>query len=266
HFVNYWFQQNVLIINSLKSTSGTFTLAIIPTHSIMHSISFNILTEQKVSNLALQLTVVNFFHLNIIFQTGILHHEHFGNLMLIKSKSVLVLSNRRHNNLIMPLRTTFSSIVLSIVKFLCLIFNICFTFSKDAECLRLSLLVLALIGIWLRIILDVIGALRGTGNLEEKQRNILIIFELSSKLLRYSSRRTLAKALMLNEFANSKLNALHHIVLFRVLSYIYVLLLLLMLYNLFSIFTKDKCVQFIIYYNGRFCWMCIYSSRSNSSV
>lgn len=31
--------------SSLKSTSGTFTLAIIPTHSIMHSISFNIVTK-----------------------------------------------------------------------------------------------------------------------------------------------------------------------------------------------------------------------------
>lgn len=31
--------------NSLKSTSGTFTFAIIPTHSIMHSISFIIVTK-----------------------------------------------------------------------------------------------------------------------------------------------------------------------------------------------------------------------------
>lgn len=45
-------------------------------------------------------------------------------------------------------------------------FKVCFTPSKDAECLRLSLLVLALIGIWLRTIFDVKGALRGTGNFE----------------------------------------------------------------------------------------------------
>lgn len=31
--------------SSLKSTSGMFTLAIIPTHSIMHSISFTIVTK-----------------------------------------------------------------------------------------------------------------------------------------------------------------------------------------------------------------------------
>lgn len=42
----------------------------------------------------------------------------------------------------------------------------CFTLSNDAECLRLSLLVLALTGIWLRTIFDCIGALLGTGNFE----------------------------------------------------------------------------------------------------
>lgn len=45
-------------------------------------------------------------------------------------------------------------------------FAVCFILSNDAECLRLSLLVLALIGIWLRTIFDVIGALLGTGNFE----------------------------------------------------------------------------------------------------
>lgn len=44
--------------------------------------------------------------------------------------------------------------------------TVCFIFSNDAECLRLSLVVLALTGIWLRTIFDVIGALLGTGNFE----------------------------------------------------------------------------------------------------
>lgn len=48
----------------------------------------------------------------------------------------------------------------------CIPFIFCFEFSKDAECLRLSLLVLALTGIWLRTILDVIGALLGMGNFD----------------------------------------------------------------------------------------------------
>lgn len=45
-------------------------------------------------------------------------------------------------------------------------FIFCFEFSNDAECLRLSLLVLALTGIWLRTILDAIGALLGIGNFD----------------------------------------------------------------------------------------------------
>lgn len=43
-----WTIQDIKLLDSkssLKSTSGTFTLAIIPTHSIMHSISFKIVTK-----------------------------------------------------------------------------------------------------------------------------------------------------------------------------------------------------------------------------